>query len=143
MSYATNQNIVDRLGTTLAAQLTTEDSSTTPDQDLITTARSYAEGEIDGYLGRRYKIPVDVSRDARTAALLRGHTITITVYRLHTGRPSVPERVTKDYESAIAWLEKVATGDVVLPAAVELAGPDSHGPVGEAYGRDVMDWLDL
>jgi len=134
MAYAINQDVIDRLGTALAAQLTTPASSTVPDQNQITIAREGAEGLINSYLARRYATPVDITLDAGAAALLKAATIDVAEFRLRERRPPVPDDVTQRFDRTVEWLREIAEGKANMPSAVELPGPTSEGPVGQAQG---------
>jgi len=61
------------------------------------------------------------------AALLRSVTLDIAEYRLHACRLLVPDAVMRKREAAVAWLRRVATGEVVLPAVRELARNAAEG----------------
>ena len=88
MSYIVNQDIIDRVGQSAALQLTTESGSTV-DQDVLTEVRQSAEGEANGYLAKRYAVPVNLSTHADLAATLKGFTLDIAVYRLMSRRQPV------------------------------------------------------
>ena len=51
--------------------------------------------------------------------------------RAHPGR-RCPIR---QRDAALAWLGRVAVGELVLPAAVEVAGNSAGGPVAEIAGE--------
>lgn len=120
MAYATNQDVKDRFGVTLIAQLTTESSSTAPDEAVITTARQGAEAQINSYLSRRrYKVPIDVIKHAEVGALLKSYTLDLVHYRLRKDKGSVPEGVSKQYDEVVKWLMLVAEGGADLPAVDE------------------------
>lgn len=127
MSYIVNQDIIDRVGNDTAAQLTT-DSGTTPDQTVLDKIRLNSEGEANSYLSKRYAVPVDLTAHADLAEALKGFVLDIAVYRLSLRRLPVP----KDYEqarnNAIKWFERVAKGEVHLPAAVTPASTTSDDP---------------
>ena len=135
MAYTTTQDVIDRLGNALAAQLTTESSSTTPDQDVITEHRAGAEALVDSYLAKRYQVPIDTAVYTHVAELLKSKALDVCVYELRKRRPPVPDDVTKAYESVVAWLTAVAAGDVDLPAvAAALPAPTTSGPVAVVDG---------
>jgi histidine triad (HIT) family protein len=68
--YLTSAEVVTRLGTKRAYELTTE-TGTTPDTDIIDDVIDEAEGEANSYFARRYATPVDVSAHADAVAALR------------------------------------------------------------------------
>ncbi len=52
MSYIVNQDIIDRVGSAAALQLST-DSGTTPSVTVLDEVRLSSEGEVNGYLATR------------------------------------------------------------------------------------------
>ncbi len=126
MSYFINQDIIDRVGTEMAAQLTT-DSGSVPDQDVLDEVRQSAEGEANAYLARRYDVPVDTS-DAERAAMLKGIVLDIAVYRLMLRRVPVSDDHVRAYEAATAVLTKIARGEIVLPGASTPASTEADSP---------------
>ena len=147
MSYAINADVQERLGSLLYVQLTDDTGTGSADEDKVTEGREAAEGEVNSYLGRRYAVPVDVSTHSELAALLKSITLDVTEQRLHSRRPPVPAAVQQRLEAAVRWLERVAAGTVVLPAATEPAGNDATGVSGEVTGatrvmsRDTLEDL--
>jgi len=118
MAYIVNADITDRLGTARAAQLTTE-TGAVPSDAALDEIRQSAEGEVNGYLGRRYKVPIDVVTHADLAAPLKGITLDVAIYRAYMFRRTpVPEDVRRGREEAIEWLKGVAAGTIELPAEV-------------------------
>lgn len=133
MAYIVNQDIIDRLGTAKAAQLTAE-TGATPSTTVLDEIRLSSEGEVNGYLARRYAVPVDLTTHADLAATLKGFTLDVAVYRAHGRRPPVPEAAKDSYESAKEWLLRVSEGKIVLPAAVTPASTTSDKPMAASGG---------
>ncbi len=74
-----------------------------------------AEGEVDGYLGVRYQLPL-----ASVPQLVKTLTARIVVYRLHRRRPgTIGEDLEKDYQRAIKLLDRILEGTVTLGAQPE------------------------
>ena len=127
MAYIVNQDIIDRVGNERAAQLTA-DSGTTPDQTVLDEVRLGAEGEANGYLGRRYEVPVDLTAHADLAATLKRFVLDIAVYQLMSRRDPASETSRRVRDDAVKWLERIAKGEIVLPAATTPAGTNSDNP---------------
>jgi len=127
MAYIVNQDIIDRLTTETAARLTTE-SGSTPSTTVLDEIRLSAEGEVNSYLSKRYKVPVDLTAHADLAATLKGYTLDVAVYRAFVRRPPVPESAAETYKSAKEWLAKVSEGKLPLPASVTPASTTSDDP---------------
>lgn len=134
MSYATNADVLQRMGSTLYVQLTDDAGTGAADEEKVTEARVAAEAEVDSYLGRRYAVPVDVGGQVAAQAILKSITLDLVECRLHSRRMPVPAGVTSKRAAAIAWLERVAAGDVVLPATVELPASEASGFQAVAIG---------
>jgi phage gp36-like protein len=127
VAYIVNQDIIDRVGNDAAVQLTT-DSGAAVDTDVLDEVRESAEGEVNGYLARRYAVPVDLTTHTDLAATLKGFTLDVAVYRLHARRPPVSESIRELRTDAIKWLTAVSEGKVVLPAEVTPASTTSDDP---------------
>jgi len=134
MSYASNGDVEQRLGSTAYVQLTDDSGSGSANEDRVAEARLGAEGEVNSYLGRRYAVPVDVGTHEELAAVLKSVTLDLVEYRLHARRPPVPDEVRRKRDSAVKWLERAASGEVVLPASSELEGNPASGVSGEVVG---------
>ncbi len=116
MAYVTNNDIEERLGTAAYVQLTDDAGTGSADTDKVDEARLGAEGEVNSYLGRRYQVPIDLTRHAEVADVLKSFVLDLVEYRLHARRPPVPGAVSNKRNQAIAWLDRVARADVVLPS---------------------------
>lgn len=109
MVYATKQQMIDQYGEDDMIDLTDradppvgEINDTVLDQALVN-----ASAVIDGYIGRRYNLPL-----ASVPALLVPVCLKIVFYNLHRGRHT--DEVRKEYEDAVSVLNKISSGDVVL-----------------------------
>lgn len=131
MSYASNADVLSRIGNRLYVQLTDDAGNAAADEAKVTDARLGAEAEVNSYLGRRYRVPVDVTTDADIAVCLKSLTLDLVEFRLHARRPPVPQDVRLKREAAIKWLQQIASGAALLPSAVEIPGHDSGGIVSE------------
>lgn len=125
--YTTNADVEKRLGTVLYVQLTDDGGTGSADEERVTEARLAAEGTLDSHLGRRYAVPVDTTQHVELAALLKSIALDLIEYRLHARRPPVPADVERKHRAAIEWLEQVAAGQAILPAASELPAHPAEG----------------
>ena len=133
MSYITNSDIVQAVGTERAVQLT-DGTGSTPTAAVLDEVRNTAEGEANGYLARRYAVPVNLSSHADLAGVLKGMVLRLAVYWLWGRKPPPPEQPEKDYNYAIKWFQQVAKGEIVLPAATTPAASASDEPTIETGG---------
>ena len=144
MAYITTSDLETRIGTTVAAQLTT-DSGITPDTTIMAETVAAAMGEINGYLGRRYAVPIDTSAYPQVADVLKSIALDVAVYRLHTLRQPVPAGILESRDKAIEWCMRVSRAEILLPAATVPAGTTADGPASAyAFARTdkvAEDWL--
>ena len=127
MAYLTNDDLIARVGTVAAVQLTT-DSGAEVDTDVLDEARLGAEGEANGYLAKRYQVPVNLTEHADLAATLKSMVLDLAVYKLMGRRPPVPPDQRTAREDAVKWFERISEGKIVLPAAVTPASTSSDDP---------------
>lgn len=128
MPYATQQDLVDRFG---AAELVgLSDRAATGEIDAAVVAGALADAEelVNGYLAKRYALPLSVQ-----PARLTGVVCDLARYALYTYEP--PEVVRTRHKDAVAWLRDVAAGVVQLPAA----GAEPAAPAGEAGAAVAFD----
>ena len=75
MSYVTNADIEERLGSDPYVQLTDDDGDGVADVGVVDEARLGAEGEIDSYLARRFQVPIDLTTHADLSGVLASFTL--------------------------------------------------------------------
>jgi len=143
MAYIINEDIEARVGADAYVQLTDDAGSGVADEGVVAEARLGAEGEVDSYLARRFRVPVDVTAYPELAGLLSSLALDLAEYRLRMRRPPVPEDVVRRRREAIDWLEGVSSGRVEPPAASALlpaAGVSGAASVGNerVLSRDEM-----
>ncbi|WP_421793409.1 gp436 family protein [Hydrocarboniphaga effusa] len=132
MSYATLQDLIDRFGETELLQLTDQEGSGTVDATEVERALQDADGEIDGYIGSRYTLPLP-----NVPKIIKGFACDITRYRLYKG--VVTDRAKEAYETAIKFLTKVATGQISLgPTTEGTPVPPSAGGPQISQGRNTF-----
>ncbi|MEX2126967.1 MAG: DUF1320 domain-containing protein [Xanthobacteraceae bacterium] len=123
MSYATLAQLSERYGAEVIQSLT--DRATPPagaiDEDVVDRALADTDAAIDGYLMRRYALPL-----ATTPALVVDLALAIAIYKLHRFVPD--DKIKADYEHAMKTLRETAQGIVQL--AVEGVEPASSGGSG-------------
>ncbi len=147
MAYVTNNDIEERLGTAAYIQLTDDTGSGSADIDKVDEARLGAEGEVNSYLGRRYAVPIDLAAHAEVADVLKSFVLDLVEYRLHSSRPPVSSAVSSKRNQAIAWLDRVAKAEVILPSVEPIAENPAKGFAAETssneriFTRDELDNL--
>ena len=136
MSYLTNSDITNWMGSAAVIQLTDDAGTGSADDSRITEARQGAEAEANSYLATRYATPVILTGESEVAAVLRAFVLELAAYRLHGRRPPIPTDVVRRRGEAVEWLARVASGLVQLPAVAAPAGPTSLGTVADAAGGE-------
>ncbi len=109
MSYATQQNMVDRFGEREVMALTDRDNTGVIDAAILAQSLAQADNEINAYLAGRYALPL-----ATTPLIVRDFACDIARYRLCGGEVTETEEVRNRYKDAIKFFEKVANGQISL-----------------------------
>ena len=126
MTYATQQDLVDRFGQTELIQLTDRVNIPVSTIDPVVVGRALddASALIDSYLTKVVKLPLAVVPDVlvKTAA-------DIARYYLHGKTADKDSPVTRAYSEAVAWLRDVSRGLVELSAGGEAPAPAGGGSV--------------
>ncbi len=123
MSYTSLQQLTDRYGEKMLAQLTDRGAVFSGAIDAAVVDRALADTDalIDGYLAGRYLLPL-----AQTPPLLADLAQAIAIYKLHA--KTAAEKITEDYQQALKVLRDIAAGVVRL--AVAGVEPVSSGASG-------------
>ena len=127
MAYITNADIEERLGAQTYVQLTDDDGDAVADVGVVDEARLGAEGEVNSYLARRYRVPIDLAAHAELADLLATITLDLVEFRLHSRRPPVSDAVLQKHRHALQWLQRIVDGTIDLPSLSELPAGDVRG----------------
>ncbi|HGK7313604.1 gp436 family protein [Aeromonas hydrophila] len=106
--YATKQDLEDRDGSMLY-NLALDRSTDTLNDTWIDEALATADDEINGYLSRRYVLPLPSVPD-----LLKRQAIVIAFYWLGDRDNQVTDLLQKRYDSAIAKVKEIAAGKLAL-----------------------------
>lgn len=134
MSYITNADLETRLGSAAYVQLTDDTGSGSANEAVVDEARAAAEGELNGYLARRYAVPIDLTAHPELSGILRGLALDLAEYRLRLRRPPVPAEAAARREIAVAWLQAVADAGLDLPALTPPAPSSLRTPRGQSAG---------
>lgn len=138
MSYVTDADIERRLGPAAFVQLTDDAGTGSADLEVVAEARDGAVGEVNSYLARRFRVPIDVGLHVELGSILATVTLDVVAHRMHSRRPPIPPEVAARYALTVGWLAKVAAGDVALPAESMLAGADASGIVAKSSGNEAV-----
>lgn len=112
MPYVTLAQLLDRFGEQALVALTDRGKHATGviDDAVINRAIADADAMIDGYLARRYALPLSV-----TQPLLTDVAGALVYWKLHTHQPD--PKVETDYKAAMVTLRDISAGTIALTAA--------------------------
>lgn len=124
LSYATQQNMVDRFGSDELIELT--DRADPPagliDVTVVGLALADADAEIDSYISVRYALPLA----ATPARLIK---VACDIARKHLFKDQPLDEVIDNYKAAVAFLRDVSRGVAELDVAgAEPAGDTTGSP---------------
>jgi phage gp36-like protein len=103
MAYATDQELIDRVGIDAVAAVSDRDGDAAIENEAVVTALDDASADIDSYLSTRYPLPL-----ATVPGAVKRVCIDIAMYHLSGNRTT--EEVENRYKNAIAWLRDVSKG---------------------------------
>lgn len=118
--------------------LTDRQNFTTADDVVGQEIVDAASGLFNGYVAKRYAVPVSVDGDATLAQAVKYHVLRLAAkvaWENCPPRRTIPPRVEEAYKATVAWLEDVAAGRVSLPGASEIAAATADGTSATAVGN--------
>lgn len=123
MAYATVDDWL--LAEEAQAHIGDVDGDGAADRTRIDSALAAASAEMDGWLARRYPVPV---ADPAAAATLRVHALYVATFHLARTGNVVTEEIRDRYQASIAYLKSVSKGEADLPVTASPAvDPDGRG----------------
>ena len=114
--YITRDDLIERFGEAEIMQL----ERSIKDANAINTAIEDACIEVDGYVARQYSLPLPVVTKSLKRAVA-------TISRYYLWKDKASDKVQKDYDDTIAWLDKVANGQVYLVFGLESGNSSNTG----------------
>lgn len=123
MTYATQQDLIDRFGEGMLLGLT--DRATPPagliDTGVVTKALADTDAVINGYIRARYVVPL-----ADVPPQIADIAASIAIWKLHPYKPD--DKIAEDYRDALKALREISAGIITL----EVAGviPETIGGTG-------------
>lgn len=128
MSYATLADLTARFGDRMLIALTDRGDMATGAIDVSFVDKAIAETDaiIDGYLARRYAVPV-----SPVPPILGDLALAIIIWKLHLAAPD--PKVEADYREALRSLRDISAGLIALAAA---------GAVAEVQGASGVRFTD-
>jgi phage gp36-like protein len=116
MTYATAQDLIDRLGVREATAISDRNATGQPDLAVLTQALALAQDEVNAYVGRRYALPLKTSsgQAATAPTMLTRMVIDIARYRQTGTEIMETEAIRNRFKDAVKVLEQVARGEISL-----------------------------
>jgi phage gp36-like protein len=127
MAYASIADMVLRYGNNEIARASTPDGVDVGQivPEPVVAALEDASAVIDGYLRKRYRVPLDVAPTEVQLACCR-----LARYSLSTGGERQPaEQTQKDQEATMRWLKDISLGHVLLDLQEVAVGQESFAAV--------------
>lgn len=124
MTYATQQDMVDRFGEKELVELTDKVNKpvSTINDATVNLALGDAAALIDGYIGKLYRLPLSSVPPVLTKVMCD-----IARYYLHGKSAEKDGPVERAYNEAVAWLTSVSKGVVTIPDAEGVAPVQAGG----------------
>ncbi|OGV64132.1 MAG: hypothetical protein A2283_12435 [Lentisphaerae bacterium RIFOXYA12_FULL_48_11] len=110
--YCTLNDILDMMDEAEIIRYTDDDDTGAVNTAVTDKAITGAGALIESHLAVRYTVPVSPAPD-----IVRELAVDIAIYKIQSRRGQSPEEIRKKYEDAIKYLEKVASGKIILPGA--------------------------
>lgn len=133
MPYATPADLIAHLGEREATAISDRAKTGEPDLAELTRLLAVGEDEANGYIARRYLLPL-TGKDGQPAAVpgaLRVAVINIARYHGTGTEVMGTDDIRARYKDAVAWLRGVADGTVMLGDLL-LASAGGPAPTGGA-----------
>lgn len=124
MPYISVEYLINALSEEEQAQLSDDFSGIEPDAEILQVAVEQASSLVDAHLGVRYSLPLETVPES-----VKYHTLLLARYILFTRRSyAVPERVEREYQDTMVWLDHIAEGRLIL-----------HQLIGRKVGSDAKE----
>ena len=124
MGYCTISDILDMMDEDEVIRYTDDAGAGVINTDVTDKAMTAADALIDSHLAVRYSVPL-----APVPDLVRDLAVDIAIYKIHTHRPGIPDEVRTKYDDAVKYLEKAASGKIIIPGAAAAPDGESSGSV--------------
>lgn len=109
MAYCAKADILGQISEYQLIELTDDNKTGAENDTIITQAIADSDSEIDGWVGKRYTVPL-----SPVPAIVKKLSIDIAIYNLYARRRGLPEDRKERYSNAITFLKAVSKGDATL-----------------------------
>lgn len=150
MVYATAQDFINHFGPREALALSDRNKSGVIDNAALERLIELASDEANGYVGRRYAVPLTMVGGQAAEAPKPLRLAVLNMARYHGTGTEVrnQEEITTRYKSTIKWLEGLANGSILLGLGLAAAPSGGPAPTGgptsvrtgnRMFGGSIMD----
>lgn len=137
MAYCNQDDIGERLDQDTLIQLTDDTDTGAVDTSKVARAIADADAEINGYVARRYTVPLSPVPD-----LVRMLSVELAIYHLYSRRQGASEEWCERHKHNLATLTGISRGDVILdqddPAA-PASSPAEFLSQPRVFSRDTLE----
>lgn len=134
MTYATQQDMIDRFAQVELVQLTDRNNTGSIDTTVLGQALADTDAAVDGYLASRYTLPLATVPKSLTR-------IACDIARYYLYDNAATEEVRNRYADALKFLQALAKGDITLgpdPAGAESAGSPASSAPARVFTHDTL-----
>lgn len=130
--YATAQEFIDHFGQREALALSDRTKTGAVDDAALERLIGLASDEANGYVGRRYALPLTGTDGAPATTPQPLRLAVLNMARYHGTGTEIrnQEEITTRYKATIKWLEGVAQGLILLGAGLAPAAAGGAAPTG-------------
>lgn len=149
MAYATAADFIQHFGQREATMVSDRAKAGEPDDVELNRLLAVASEEADGYVGRRYALPLTALAGGAPVVPQPLRLVVLNIARYHSTGTEImnTDEIRDRYKSAIRWLEGVAKGEIQLGVSLTPApaggiasagGATSVRTGGRLFGGDVL-----
>lgn len=109
MSYCAQSDLLSQISESQLISLTDDHNTGAVVESIVTQAIADADSEIDGWIGKKYSVPLTTVPD-----IVKKLSIDISLYNLYSRSRGIPEDRKDRYRNAITFLKSVAKGEATL-----------------------------
>ena len=95
-----------------------------PISEILETTIQAAEDEVNSYLAKRYNVPVK-ARNGDVPIRIKTLVYSIAKYHAYTRAALLSPEISQEYDNAITFLNRIATGRATMPA-LDDTGSDAN-----------------
>ena len=111
--YCSVDDLIKRISLEDLTQLSDDDGDGEYDENIVNEAIEYAQNIIDGYVGKKYQVPLDPIPE-----IIKRIAVDLAIYWLYSRSDEIPEEIENRYKNQIKMLEDIAKGNISIGVLV-------------------------